>query len=266
MESADGVALAVQEWGNRSGPAILFVHGFSQSSLSWRRQVESDLAKEFRIVTFDLRGHGNSDKPLVAEAYRESRRWADDLDAIIERLRLRRPVLVSWSYGGRVVNDYLTHHGDDGIAGVDYVAATTTTKAGVFGRGMRFQPAMASEDLTTNIEATRSFLVSCFHLQPSPADMATVLAYTMMVPPKVRGVLSDRAADYDDVLRRITVPVLVTQGREDHVVSPAMSEHTLRVVTHAKSVFYDDVGHSPFFEMPERFNADLARFVRSLPR
>jgi non-heme chloroperoxidase len=71
VKSADGVTLAVQEWGNPSGPEILFIHGFSQSNLSWSRQVKSDLAKEFRIVTFDLRGHGNSDKPLVPEAYRE---------------------------------------------------------------------------------------------------------------------------------------------------------------------------------------------------
>jgi pimeloyl-ACP methyl ester carboxylesterase len=60
---------------------------FSQSNLSWSRQVKSDLAKEFRIVTFDLRGHGNSDKPLVPEAYRESRRWADDIDAIIKQTK-----------------------------------------------------------------------------------------------------------------------------------------------------------------------------------
>ncbi len=125
---------------------------------------------------------------------------------------------------------------------------------------------MTSEDLATNIEATQKFFIACFKIQPSAEDKATALAYTMMVPPKVRGFLSDRAADYDDVLGRITVPVLVTQGHEDQVVLPAMSDHTLRVVMHAKGVFYDDVGHSPFFEMPERFNADLALFVRLLPR
>lgn len=263
VKSADGVALAVQEWGNRYGPEILFIHGFSQSNLSWSRQVASDvLAKEFRMVTFDLRGHGNSDKPLVAEAYRESRRWADDIDAIIEQVRLRKPVLVGWSYGGRVLNDYLTHYGDGVIAGLDYVAATTTTKRGVFGPGNRFPPAMSSEDLATNIEATQKFLASCFNIQPSPQDMATALAYNMMVPPKVRGFLGGRPANYDDVLRRINVPVVVTHGRDDQVVLPAMSEHTLSVVKHAKGVFYDSAGHSPFYEVPDRFNADLEAFVR----
>lgn len=266
VKSTDGVALAAQEWGNPCGPEIVFIHGFSQSNLSWSRQVKSDLAKEFRMVTFDLRGHGNSDKPLVAEAYRESQRWADDIDAVIRQVGLRKPVLAGWSYGGRVVCDYLTHYGDGGIAGLSYVAATTTTKPGVFGPGSRFLAAMASEDLATNIEATQKFLVSCFETQPSPEDMATALAYSMMVPPKVRGLLSGRPADYDDVLGRVRVPVLVTQGREDQVVLPAMSEHTLSVIKHAKGVFHDGVGHSLFYEVPDRFNADLTVFLRSVPR
>ena len=266
VKSADGVTLAVQEWGNPSGPEILFIHGFSQSSLSWSRQVKSDLAKEFRIVTFDLRGHGNSDKPLMPEAYRESRRWADDIDAIIKQVGLRKPVLVGWSYGGRVMNDYLTHYGDAGIAGLNYVAATSTAKPGTLGVGIKLIPAMASEDLTTNIDTTKKFLESCFKIQPSAEDMATALAYNMMVPPKVRGFLGGRPADYDAVLGRIRVPVLVTQGRDDLLVLPAMSEHTLAVVKHAKGVFYDGVGHSAFYEVADRYNADLAAFVRAVPR
>jgi pimeloyl-ACP methyl ester carboxylesterase len=266
VKAPDGVALAVQEWGNPSGPEILFIHGFSQSNLSWGRQVKSDLAKEFRIVTFDLRGHGSSDKPLVPEAYKESRRWADDIDAIIKQVGLRKPVLVGWSYGGRVMNDYLTHYGDGAIAGLNYVAATSTVKAGVLGAGARLIPAMAADDLATNIETTKKFLVSCFKIQPSAEDMATALAYNMMVPPKVRGFLGGRPADYDAVLGRIKVPVLVTQGREDLLVLPAMSEYTLAVVKHAKGMFYDGVGHSSFYEVADRYNADLAAFVRSVPR
>ena len=64
VKTPDGLTISAQEWGNPTGPEILLIHGFSQSHLSWMRQVDSDLAKEFRIVTYDLRGHGNSDKPL----------------------------------------------------------------------------------------------------------------------------------------------------------------------------------------------------------
>jgi non-heme chloroperoxidase len=59
VKTPDGLAISAQDWGNPAGPEILFIHGFSQSHLSWIRQVDSDLAKEFHIVTYDLRGHGS---------------------------------------------------------------------------------------------------------------------------------------------------------------------------------------------------------------
>ena len=266
VKSADGVTLAVQEWGNPGGREILFIHGFSQASLSWSRQVQSELAKEFRMVTFDLRGHGNSDKPLVPEAYRESRRWADDIDAIIKQVGLKKPVVVGWSYGGRVMNDYLTHYGDGAIAGLNYVAATSTAKPAALGIGSTLIPPMTSEDLATNIEGTKKFLVACFKIQPSAGDMATMLGFNMLVPAKVRGFLGGRPADYDGALTKIKVPVLVTQGREDLLVLVPMSEHTLAVVKHAKGSFYDGIGHAPFYEATDRYNAELAAFVRSTPR
>ena len=61
VKTPDGLTISAQDWGNPNGPEILFIHGFSQSSLSWIKQVTSDLAKEFHMVTYDLRGHGNSD-------------------------------------------------------------------------------------------------------------------------------------------------------------------------------------------------------------
>src|SRR6516162_1756502 len=103
VRTPDGVRIAAQEWGNPAGSEILFIHGFSQASMSWQRQVEGDLAKEFRLVTYDLRGHGNSDKPLEPEKYKESKAWADEVQAIINAANFKRPVLVGWSYGGHVI-------------------------------------------------------------------------------------------------------------------------------------------------------------------
>src|SRR5262249_55793276 len=81
------------------------------ASLSWARQTSSELAKEFHIVTYDLRGHGNSDKPLEPEKYKESKGWADEVKTVMETAKLKRPVLVGWSYGGGVIADYLKLHG-----------------------------------------------------------------------------------------------------------------------------------------------------------
>ena len=107
VRGGGGLRLHVREWGDREGPPIVFVHGWSQSQLCWSRQIAGPLAEDFRLVTFDLRGHGMSEKPLDAEHYVDARLWADDLDAVIEQLELDRPVLVAWSYGGFVVTDYL---------------------------------------------------------------------------------------------------------------------------------------------------------------
>jgi pimeloyl-ACP methyl ester carboxylesterase len=76
------------------------IHGWSQSDLCWAKQVGGGLANRLRIVTFDLRGHGLSEKPTGPEQYADGQLWADDLAAVIEQTGLERPVLVAWSYGG----------------------------------------------------------------------------------------------------------------------------------------------------------------------
>ena len=121
VRGGGGLRLHVQEWGDPHGPPILFVHGWSQSKLCWSRQTAGLLAQDFRLVTFDLRGHGMSEKPLDAEPYVDARHWADDLNAVIGQLELDRPVLVGWSYGGYVVTDYVAAYGDSAIAGIDLV-------------------------------------------------------------------------------------------------------------------------------------------------
>jgi non-heme chloroperoxidase len=119
-----GLTISAQDWGNPNGPEILFIHGFSQSHLSWIKQVtNSDLAKEFHVVTYDLRGHGNSDKPFEPERYKTSKYWGDEVQAVMDATGLKRPVLVGWSYGGRVMADYLTTHGTAKLAGLNYVDA-----------------------------------------------------------------------------------------------------------------------------------------------
>ena len=167
VKTPDGLTISAQDWGNPNGPEILFIHGFSQSHLSWIKQVtSSDLAKEFHMVTYDLRGHGNSDKPFEPERYKTSKYWGDEVQAVMDATGLKRPVLVGWSYGGRVMADYLTTHGAAKLAGLNYVDAGQKGDPSFFGPNLRNLPLMASEDLAINIAETRAFdnTFSCVHL------------------------------------------------------------------------------------------------------
>lgn len=86
VKGGGGIQLHVVEEGNPQGRPVLFIHGFSQCHLSWIRQLDSDLAREFRLVAMDMRGHGQSDKPR--DAYGDSKLWADDVQGVIQSLEL----------------------------------------------------------------------------------------------------------------------------------------------------------------------------------
>jgi non-heme chloroperoxidase len=263
VTTPDGLAISAQDYGNPAGPAILFIHGFSQSHLSWMRQVDSDLAREFHLVTYDLRGHGNSDKPLDAARYRDSKAWGEEVQAVIDAAGLKRPVLVGWSYAGRVISDYVATYGAGKIAGIDFVDASIKFDPALVGENLKNLPLMASEDLSTNIAATRTFLHGCFSRQPSADDYETMLAFNMMVPPKVRAGLSGRPLDATEEMSRLTLPVLVTHGAEDRNAKLGAAKYTASVIPGARLSVYEGIGHSPFYEDAGRFNGELAALVRA---
>ncbi|MBV9512287.1 MAG: alpha/beta hydrolase [Caulobacteraceae bacterium] len=264
VTSADGLALAAYGWGNPAGREIVFIHGYSQCHLSWRRQMDdAALAAEFRMVAYDLRGQGSSDQPLARERYRDDRLWADDLAAVIAAAGVKRPTLVAWSYGGRVVADYVRFHGQERIAAIDYVAAITRTDRAFWGPALKHTIEMASDDLAANVRAARRFVHACFADRPAGEEMDTTLAYTMVVPAKVRTLVMARTRDEGDILARLRVPVLVTHGTMDRIILAAAGKYTAAHAPGATLSLYDGVGHSPFFEDPTRFNRELAHFVRA---
>jgi pimeloyl-ACP methyl ester carboxylesterase len=261
VRGGGGLRLHVREWGRAHGPPILFVHGWSQNHLCWARQYESALADEFRLVAWDLRGHGMSEAPLEREHYTDDRLWADDVAAIIEGLRLDRPVLVGWSYGGSIVCDYVRAHGQDRIAAIDLVGGAVNDT--LIGPGFLDHVADAtSDDLPTSIRGMRAFLHACFAKPVSADDFETALCSNMAVPARIRANLLARATTCDDVLPDLSVPVLVTHGRADSLTLPAMAEYVLTICPVAEVSWYEGVGHAPHLEEPERFNRELAALTR----
>ena len=262
-----GVSLSVHETGKASGPPIVFIHGFGANHLTWDRQMRGPLASEFRLVAYDLRGHGASDRPMDAAQYTDAALWADDLDAVIRSKSLDRPVLVGWSYGGFVIADYIRKYGDANLGGVVFLGAITkngTAEAAghltdevlaIFGD-------VLSADVRTSIGATRE-LTRMFDDPLKGASWEIAFGSTMMVPPAVRLAMFSRVLDNDDVLTGIRVPALVVHGGQDRVVRVASSQHIAGVVPGAKLVVYDGVGHAPQLTAAPRLNRDLAEFVRA---
>jgi non-heme chloroperoxidase len=83
-----------------------------------------------------------------------------------------------------------------------------------------------------------------------------------VVPAAIRANLAAREIDCDDVLGALEVPLLVTRGRADTVVLPAMAEHVLGTCPTAEASWYEGTGHAPHLEEPERFNRELAELTR----
>jgi non-heme chloroperoxidase len=261
-----GLKLHVREWGKQDAPAVLFIHGWSQNHLCWRKQYESTLADKFRLVAFDLRGHGLSEAPESPGAYTEPQLWADDIAAIVKQLNLRQPALVGWSYAGFVICDYLRAYGQDDISGVNFVGAAVMLNNAAFGvligpGFLEHVPGATSSDLLTNIQAMRAFVRGCT-ARPLPFDDYEIaLCWNVMVPAKVRAALVSREIDSGSVLRGLKRPVLMTHGLSDTVVLPAMGKLILDACHTCRSSWYSEIGHVPFLEDPVRFNSELANFA-----
>lgn len=270
VSGGGGLNLATYEAGNSDAPAIMFIHGFTGSHLTWQRQFSGPLAEEFHLVAFDIRGHGASDKPLGMEHYTDPALWAADLAAVIEAKNLSRPVLVGWSYGGYIISDYVRTFGDKAIGGLVFVGSSTkngTEEAmGFLTEEVLavFEDVLAS-DLQRSIDATRA-LTRMFADPPGGGAWEIAYGSAMMVPLAVRLAMFSRVLDNDDVLAGMRVPTLVIHGTGDRIVRLRAGEHTAERVPGAVLRTYDGVGHAPFLETPERFNRDLADFVRSARR
>jgi pimeloyl-ACP methyl ester carboxylesterase len=258
-----GIKLHVDETGNLNGKPLLFIHGFSQSRLCWNKQIQSDLAKDYRLVALDIRGHGLSEKPK--NAYGDSRLWADDINAVITTLGLQRPVLSGWSYGGAIICDYLRYYGEKNIGGLHFVGAVTKLGDALLPfRGDAISAVaegLFSNVVEESVAALQSFLRACVHEEPLPEDLYFFLGYNVIVPPHVRLGLLNRQIDNDDLLPTLQKPVLITHGEEDAVVLLRMGQHNADKIKQARTSYYPGVGHAPFWEDAGRFNRELQAFA-----
>jgi non-heme chloroperoxidase len=265
ITGSGGVRLHAVETGNPLWQSILFIHGISQNWLSWRAQLDSELQDEFRLVAVDLRGHGMSDKPDDS-SYADSKVWADDVNAIIESLDLRSPILCGWSYGPLVILDYIRHYGEDAIGGMSFLGGVTklgsedavTVLTNEF---LSLIPGFFSTDVQESSSAMESLIRLCFTNELAEEDLYRMLGYNLIVPPYVRQAMLSRSLDNDDLLHRLQKPLLIIQGSADKIVRVRAAEEIKSAVKHATLVVMNGAGHALSTEEPTKYNARLRDFA-----
>jgi non-heme chloroperoxidase len=268
VRSSDGTILTGDARGAHGRPEILFVHGLRQSRLSWDRQFADPQLADFRVVRFDLRGHGDSEKPDALEAYSDADRWADDVAAVIAGAGLRRPVLVGWSLGGYVAGAYLRKYGGATIAGINLVDAVTKLSADLLTPlAADFTRTATSHDLAERVAATADFLAACFHRPPSGADLQRMLVVNGMAARAANeGFVKTTTTDLEPVFAAYGGPILLTHGVHDRLVRPAMSERIRALKPGHHLSLFEESGHSPFYEEPARYGRELAAFAAAAAR
>ena len=261
VTAPDGVTLAVQEAGDPTGPPVLFIHGLLGSHLDWEAQLSSPALAHHRLITYDLRGHGLSGKPMDAQAYHEGRRWAEDLAAVIDASHARQPVLVGWSLGGVVISNYLAAFGDSAIAGAVYVDGVIELKPEQLVAHPDVYRDMTAADLRTHLDGERVFLGLCFHTPPDTAVFERLLANAALASWDMQRAVPTMTVDTTG-LAGTHKPVLLLYGTQDALVQTKPTVARAEELNpRIQSKFYVDSGHAPFLEEPERFNRDLASFV-----
>ncbi|WJG08166.1 alpha/beta hydrolase [Aliiglaciecola sp. LCG003] len=262
IASLDGTELAVISNGKTDLPPIIFVHGTCSSYKIWHQQFnDSKLNEHFHLIAFDLRGHGHSEKPKVAEFYTEGERWAGDLFSIFEYFNLRKVFIVAWSYGGRVVNDYLKVFGKSMLSGINFIAAGTLATESVKGPGYAVLSALYDESQTVRENAEKRFVTDLTQNVADDYIANQMLNDLSAVPLNVRIFMRNRRMDYEDVLAKLDLPVLLTHGKKDLYSLPLLAELLEVHLPKASTSWYKNDGHIPFLSSPNRFNNELAKFV-----
>ena len=147
---SDGVDIFYKDWG--SGQPIVFSHGWPLSADDWDNQMLFFLAKGYRVIAHDRRGHGRSSQ--IGDGH-DMDHYADDLAALIEHLDLHDAIHVGHSTGGGEVAHYLARHGESRVVKAALISAVPPlmVKTDANPEGL---PKEVFDDLQAQLAANRS--------------------------------------------------------------------------------------------------------------
>lgn len=244
----NGIDIYYEE--NGSGFPILLTHGYSATSQMWRGQI-APLAERYRLITWDMRGHGQTDSPDDPAAYSEAATVAD-MAALLDHLGIERAVIGGLSLGGYMSMAF-------NLAHPERVAALM-----LFDTGPGYKSDAGREGWNRTALARgnaldeRGFeaLGGSAEVRVAQHRSAAGLAHA------ARGML----AQFDDrviqSLPNITSPTLVLVGEKDEPFIPG-SQYMASKIPNAKLVTLPDAGHAANIDQPEAFNAAVLDFLES---
>ncbi len=265
IETTDGVPLYYEDHGD--GKAILLIHAWTMNAEYWWQKNIPELSKSHRVIALDLRGHGLSGK--TDEGHRLSQ-YARDVRYLLEALKLTKVTMVGWSMGTSIILSYLTQFGADEIRSVAFVEQSPRYLSAPdweYPLGGGYSP----EDLATfnqNLlfdrpSAAKRFIGSMF-AEPPPAETIDEMYAETTKTPTVVAIKSMTSMTYADLrpeLEKVSMPTLLLYGEQSRLCPGGLGEWLHEQIPDSKLVMFEQSGHCPFWEEPEKFNQEVVNFA-----
>lgn len=248
-----------------TGLPIVFLHAFPLNRTMWATQ-ERLLSSQFRIITIDLRGHGESDAPLWRYTLEQS---AGDVSALLGHLEIRRALFVGLSMGGYILFAFYRRYAArvKGLILADTKAQADTEE----GKNGRFQLAQIAYKKGPSAIADVMIpkLLSPATIQTNPDLVQQVRA--MIEGNQISGIAWDLMAmaerpDSVALLKRITCPTQIIVGELDQATPPSDAKLMAEQIPHARLAIIPNAAHLANLEQPETFNQIVATFALNLEK
>ena len=265
------VGVHVDDSGGDGRPVVL-IHGWPLSKDSWELQVPALREAGYRVVAYDRRGFGQSDKPGGGYDYDT---LTDDLEGLLAELDLHDVTLVGFSMGGGEVARYVTKYGQDRLHSVVFAAAVPPfmlqTDDNPDGPLTKDHAAKMTADLTADREAffdqfTTQFFSVDGELKVTEAQRHEAIALCLQSDQKAAlgCMASFGTEDFRGDLPNVTVPTLVIHGDGDGVVPfEGSGARTHAAIPHSELVILSGAPHGCNVSHPDEFNEALIAFLKS---
>ncbi|SDS54959.1 Pimeloyl-ACP methyl ester carboxylesterase [Friedmanniella luteola] len=253
-----------------SGRPVVLIHGWPLSGESWSEQVPALQQAGYRVISYDRRGFGRSDKPLTGYSYDT---LTEDLHALLTELDLTDVTLVGFSMGGGEVARYFTAHGAERLRSVVFASAVPPylmkTADNPDGPLEKAQAAEMTAQLTADQEKfydsfTTEFFSSDGVLQVTEEQRQEALALCRQADKKAAlGCLNAfGTTDFRDDLTKVSVPTLVLHGSADATVPFAGSgARTHAALPGSELHVIDGAPHGCNVSHADEFNRVLTDFL-----